>query len=170
MNNSTLNTLVDLIDAMQLKDRIKEAMLAAGLTKAAFSRATKASPGAITQWLSGETKSLKAETALAIESATGYRAGWIVDGKGNKFPLNNVENKPPSSVAIEGVAIKNGATLADAMAALGAQLSAMNLEDRKSAMAIISRLVDQPERGADLAQSIEMMLPHGFQSEDRKYG
>ena len=82
--NSTLNSLAGLIEAMHLKDRIKEAMDGAGMSPADLARATKRTPGAVTQWLDGMTKSLKAETASRIELATGYCATWIATGKGQK--------------------------------------------------------------------------------------
>ena len=70
---------------MELKDRIREAMEGAGLKKLEFAKATKRSSGAITQWLDGSTKALKAETAQQIERVTGYSARWIVSGRGDKM-------------------------------------------------------------------------------------
>lgn len=69
---------------MSLSDRIKEAMDSAGLSPADLARATKRTPGAVTQWLDGTTKSLKADTANMIEIATGYRSAWLVTGMGAK--------------------------------------------------------------------------------------
>ena len=80
--SSTLNTLDGLIARMSLADRIKEAM--GEKSPADIARATGKTPGAVSQWLDGQTKSLKAETAALLESATGYRAGWIATGKGEK--------------------------------------------------------------------------------------
>jgi transcriptional regulator with XRE-family HTH domain len=70
--------------AMALKDRIIEAMTEANLSAADLARATEKTPGAVTQWTNGMTKSLKADTATKIERATGFRASWLVDGKGPK--------------------------------------------------------------------------------------
>lgn len=88
---STLNNLGGLILCMTLADRIKEAMGAK--TPAEIARATKRSPAAVTQWTDGSTKSLKAETADLLEKATGYRASWIITGKGPKT-LENVQDGP----------------------------------------------------------------------------
>jgi len=88
---STLNSLGGLILGMTLADRIKEAM---GVKTAAdIARATRRTPAAVTQWMDGTTKSLKAETADLLEKATGYRAGWIITGKGPKT-LENVQDGP----------------------------------------------------------------------------
>lgn len=95
MSDSTLNTLAGLIHAMQLKDRIREAMDGAGMSPADLARATKRTPGAVTQWLDGTTKSLKAETASRIEQATGYCATWIATGKG---PRKLTEQRAPLSL------------------------------------------------------------------------
>ncbi len=69
---------------MTLKDRIKEAMESAGLKHAELARATGKTNAAVTQWLDGSTKSLKADTATRMEQATGYSAEWLVTGKGPK--------------------------------------------------------------------------------------
>ena len=67
---------------MGLAERIREAM--GDKSPADIARATQKTPAAVTQWLDGSTKSLKAETAALLEMATGYRATWIVTGKGPK--------------------------------------------------------------------------------------
>lgn len=70
---------------MTLKDRIREAMEYAELTRADLARATKRTGAAVTQWLDGDVKSLKAETAALMERATGYSSTWLVTGKGPKL-------------------------------------------------------------------------------------
>lgn len=74
----------DTVEVMELKDRIREAMEGAGLKKLQFAVKVGRSSGAVTQWLQGTTKALKAETASKMERVTGYRADWIVTGKGEK--------------------------------------------------------------------------------------
>lgn len=68
---------------MTLANRIREAM--GERTQADIARATKKTEGAVTQWLDGTTKSLRAETAALLEAATGYRAGWLATGRGPKL-------------------------------------------------------------------------------------
>lgn len=67
---------------MTLSTRIAEAIKESGKSKADIARACAVSPASVTFWLNGETKSLKAETALALEQATGYRAIWLLKGVG----------------------------------------------------------------------------------------
>jgi transcriptional regulator with XRE-family HTH domain len=79
---SSLKPLAGLISSMSLAKRIREAM---GTTpQAEFARALKVTDAAVTLWLNGETKSLKATTAAKIEKQTGYSAQWIVTGEGPK--------------------------------------------------------------------------------------
>lgn len=87
---------------MSLADRIREAIKHSGKIPARIAEETGFSPGAVTQWLTGQTKSLKAETAAALERATGYRATWLVTGRGPKmFDQNpNVGTVPFSSTAM----------------------------------------------------------------------
>lgn len=92
---STLNTLDGLILGMSLADRIKEAM--GTMSPADLARATKKTPGAVTQWLDGTTKSLKADTAAMLQAATGYSSSWLVTGKGEKLaaPTNVIDGPEP---------------------------------------------------------------------------
>lgn len=53
-----------------------------------IARATGKTPGSVTQWLDGTIKSLKADTATKLEIATGYRASWLVTGRGPKLAAN----------------------------------------------------------------------------------
>lgn len=64
-----------------------------GMSAADLARATGKTPGAVTQWLDGSIKSLKADTAARLEVATGFRAAWLVTGKGVK-KLGNTEPAP----------------------------------------------------------------------------
>jgi transcriptional regulator with XRE-family HTH domain len=69
---------------MELKDRIQEAIDGSKKSKAAVARDCGVTNAAVTHWLNGTTKSLKAEIALGLEASTGYRARWILYGKGQK--------------------------------------------------------------------------------------
>lgn len=74
-----------------LAERIKEAMEGASLRPADLARATKKTSGAVAMWLGGGIKSLKAESAAALEAVTGYSADWIVTGKLPKRRLDHVK-------------------------------------------------------------------------------
>lgn len=80
-----------------LKSRVREAMEGAKLTAAELARATKVTNAAVGFWLDGQTKSLKGETAALMETATGYRAQWLVSGKGPKKVADQISNISPVS-------------------------------------------------------------------------
>jgi transcriptional regulator with XRE-family HTH domain len=82
MEASLVNNSGAVMPDMALRDRIKEAIEGSGKSRADIARACGVTNAAVTHWLDGETKSLKAEKALALEQATGYRALWIANGKG----------------------------------------------------------------------------------------
>lgn len=69
---------------MALSDRILE-IVAAGYKKSAIARAAGKSAAAVTQWISGETKEIKADSAAGIQAVTGFSAVWIATGKGPKM-------------------------------------------------------------------------------------
>ncbi len=62
---------------MNLSERIRKAIELSGKSQAEISREMGVSQSAITQWLTGQTKTLKIGTALALQKATGARAEWI---------------------------------------------------------------------------------------------
>ncbi len=70
---------------MNLAERIREAISHSGKNQAQIATETGKSPGAVTQWLDGSTKSLRADTAEALERATGFSATWLVTGRGPKM-------------------------------------------------------------------------------------
>lgn len=70
-----------------LSSRIQE-IVAAGYKKAAIARAAGKSAGAVTQWISGETKEIKADSAAGIQKVTGFNAVWIATGQGPKMADN----------------------------------------------------------------------------------
>jgi SOS-response transcriptional repressor LexA len=78
-----------------LSQRIQE-IVAAGHTKSAIARAAGKSPSAVTQWITGDTKEIKADSAAGIQSATGFSAVWIATGRGGKrVAEQNVAPSPP---------------------------------------------------------------------------
>ena len=67
---------------MSLAARIKEVM--GSTPRGEFAKVCRVSAGAVTQWLDGTTETLKAEPVALMEAKYGYRASWIVTGKGTK--------------------------------------------------------------------------------------
>lgn len=69
---------------MALKDRI-QALLDAGFTRTQIAKAAKKSQSAVTQWLSGDTKELKSDSAAGIQAVTGFSAVWLATGNGPRL-------------------------------------------------------------------------------------
>lgn len=82
-------------------DRIREAIETSEKTKAQIARECGVTGGAVSQWLSGGVTSLKADTALALEVATNYRANWILHGKGPKKATEPVLFWPFKKIPME---------------------------------------------------------------------
>ncbi len=76
-----------------MKDRISEAMKAAGLKPLKFAKAMGVTSGAVTHWTNGQTGTLNAATANRMQEITGYSAKWILTGKGEK--LANAKDAAP---------------------------------------------------------------------------
>lgn len=66
-----------------LKDRMAVA-LAAGHTPGAMAKAAKVESAAVSHWIAGRTKTLKAKSALGLAELTGWNAEWWASGKGPK--------------------------------------------------------------------------------------
>lgn len=77
-----------------INDRIIEALDSTGKKDAEIAREVGISKSAITQWRKGHVKGMRAETAAALERATGYSATWLATGRGNKLIETNVEAAP----------------------------------------------------------------------------
>jgi phage repressor protein C with HTH and peptisase S24 domain len=73
----------------------------AGYTQAQLARLAKVSTSAVTQWLNGGTKTLKAEVALALQRGTGFSADWLVSGK----PPQKVQQAFPPLAGFTGTNI-----------------------------------------------------------------
>ena len=65
---------------MDISDRIARAVELSKKSRAQLAAEIGVSPSAISQWINGGIKTLKAESASALERATGVRSAWLIDG------------------------------------------------------------------------------------------
>lgn len=70
-----------------LQQRIAQA-IEAGFTQADLMRATGKSSGAVSFWANGQTRDLKADSAIGLANLTGWNVQWWAEGKG---PRENVD-------------------------------------------------------------------------------
>jgi phage repressor protein C with HTH and peptisase S24 domain len=85
-------------------ERIAKAILGSGHSKSEVARACSVSASSVTQWITGETKSMKPEHLFALEAATGFCAKWIATGIGSEKTASEVANSQDQSG--EQIAIK----------------------------------------------------------------
>jgi transcriptional regulator with XRE-family HTH domain len=123
-----------------LADRIREAF-GTEVRPADIARATNCSRGAVTQWLNGSVHSLRAETATLMELATGYRASWIVSGKGPR----KVGEAGPSSSDMELLADFHAMT-EDDQAELAGEIRTRAARTRAHVTRILTELGVSPQR------------------------
>lgn len=143
-------------------------MEGAGLKPLQLAKATKKTSGAVTQWLTGQTKSLKAETANALEKATGYSANWLITGNGEKLlpaiGIANIISPPGSSSASGGPSVATGAvemSLTALVVELGARLHGTDLITRAQSTPILVQLSKTPELAAELGARLEATIAMG---------
>lgn len=82
---------VPVLSRMALKDRIAEALEESGETPAALARACGVSAPSVTDWLNGDTKTLKALPAIKAARFLKVSVYWLIEGTGAK----RQDEKPP---------------------------------------------------------------------------
>ena len=88
---------------MTLSERLTEALDAKGATKAELARACRVKPPSVSDWFSGKTKVLKADTLLAAASFLNVSPCWLSTGHGPRHrqlatdtPVTEVQEPLPS--------------------------------------------------------------------------
>lgn len=67
---------------MERHERIAQAIELSGKKKGEIAALCGVANSAVTQWISGESKSLRPENLYALAKATGFRAEWLAIGEG----------------------------------------------------------------------------------------
>lgn len=80
---------------MERYERIAKAIAASGKRKSEIAAACGVSASAVTQWVSGESKSMKPENIYALAKATGFHAKWLAIGEGPEKDLGSESNVQP---------------------------------------------------------------------------
>lgn len=79
---------------MERHERIAKAIAASGKKKGEIATECGVANSAVTQWISGESKSLRPENLYALAKATGFRAEWLAIGEGPE-----IDSPEPSNIA-----------------------------------------------------------------------
>lgn len=79
---------------MERHERIAKAIAGSGLKKGEVAKVCGVANSAVTQWINGDSKSLKPENLFALAKATGFNAQWLATGEG---PERAQEHDAPAS-------------------------------------------------------------------------
>lgn len=79
---------------MERHERIAKAIAASGKKKGEIAAACGVAASAVTQWLSGESKSLRPENLYGLAAATGFRAEWLAIGNGPEKEVDQAPGAP----------------------------------------------------------------------------
>ncbi|MGX1186700.1 SOS-response transcriptional repressor LexA [Pseudomonas sp. F-14 TE3623] len=69
---------------MERHERIARAIALSGKKKGEIASLCGVANSAVTQWITGESKSLRPENLYALAKATGFRAEWLAIGQGSE--------------------------------------------------------------------------------------
>jgi SOS-response transcriptional repressor LexA len=69
---------------MERHERIARAIALSGKKKGEIASLCGVANSAVTQWITGESKSLRPENLYALAKATGFRAEWLAIGEGSE--------------------------------------------------------------------------------------
>lgn len=81
---------------MERHQRITKAINASGKQKQQIAKECGVSNASVSQWLSGDSKSLRPENLYALAKATGFCAMWLAIGEGPEKPEDAEDNAPSS--------------------------------------------------------------------------
>jgi SOS-response transcriptional repressor LexA len=70
---------------MERHERIARAIALSGKKKGEIASLCGVANSAVTQWITGESKSLRPENLYALAKATGFRAEWLAIGEGSEI-------------------------------------------------------------------------------------
>lgn len=83
-----------------LSERVRLALNDSELSQSDLARRVGIAPASVNGWLSGSTKSLKAETANKAAKALGVNTLWLISGQGEMKPTANQNQQPKDDVVI----------------------------------------------------------------------
>jgi len=79
---------------MERHERIARAIQVSGKRKGEIASLCGVANSAVTQWITGESKSLRPENLYALAKATGFRAEWLAIGEGEEREVSESNVSP----------------------------------------------------------------------------
>ena len=100
--NRSHSKIIYIMELTDLKDRIRVALKEANISQHELARKCKITHATVSQWLAGNVKTIRSDTALKVSQVLKVDLTWLLTGKGNKNPqfvnvaaLQNTENTSP---------------------------------------------------------------------------
>ncbi len=104
-NRHILQITLDNPAMQELKDRMKAALDDANLKNAELARIAKTSRTAVSDWLSGKSKSIRGDKLIVISRALNVDPDWLANGKGDRKQRHEVREVSPAYQATSFVPI-----------------------------------------------------------------
>lgn len=123
-----------------------------GATQADLARACKVKAPSVTDWFSGKTKSLKADSLRLAASFLGVNRDWLQTGLGDPLGPRDHRNEKTTSEPAE---IDSPKTLIEK---LGDVIAKADPISRAAIPALLNRLASNPEEAAEIGRKLESIL------------
>ena len=145
---------------MERHERIAKAIAASGKKKGEIATECGVANSAVTQWINGDSKSLKPENLYALARATGFCAEWLAIGEGPErlptVPIHGHPDMTPISVwddetpldddEVEVAAHKDAEAAADDVGAAAEDAESGNSKIDDAANEMLNRDADDGHR------------------------
>lgn len=146
----------------QLQSRLAHALAVRQKSPAALARATGATESAVSQWLSGETKSVRAANLMAICSFLDCNPQWMASNKG---PSGLDKEVGAQVFALP----ERGSDVNQAVLALGKALAGADDLARGQAALVLQELAKTPDRAAEWADRLQRTLNNTPEADSGKH-
>lgn len=150
-NRSMLTTQESKIAYMKtIGDRIKQARTAnEKMTQAELAKLCGVSRSAVTQWESGQSKTLKPENLLCVADKTGFSIRWLITGKGEERQ---------HSVKLVPTAASKSKTINSLVHQLAEEILLAEPEIQQAIQALLFRYQSDKASGKEIANAIKTLL------------
>lgn len=128
------------------------------ISQADLARATGAKPPSVNAWFTGETKSMKAQTAAIAASLYGVNALWLATGKGPKEP-QWIINRALAGLGPEPLAPPiSSVTLDQAIGVMALNFADADSSTRETCAALLASLARNPENHQKISTALKALL------------
>ena len=124
-----------------------------GSSQAELARACKVKPPSVADWLSGKTKTLKAESLRSAAAYLGVNRDWLESGLGAAFSAQE-----PSAVYYQAQTNTVELTTCDLVVQLGQTIAGLDPVTRAAVPGLLARLADHPDEAKDIGHRLQILM------------